>query len=367
MPFTLSHAAAVLPAVRRAGRARGPLVASALVLGSFAPDTFYFADAVVGGVMQYGGFTHSLPGVFTADAVLTAALATFWVLLREPLVALLPRVRQGRIHTLLRGEPWRGGRRPVRLALWFYLSAVAGSLTHVVWDSFTHLDRWGTNLLPRLGEPLAFGYPLYTFLQYGTSALAAVALLWFTVTAVRRLPDRPAPASVPVLGGAALATSYALIAACVAAGVTLRVIRFFTFYDRIKSPLDIVPTVCFGAGGASPWGCCCSRRWSGCATAAPAARSRGRSRSSNPSRPTRTRGRPPPPGSGDGRHGAGPAPATASVRGGLPVGAHAHRHVQRRAELDGGAHLAAHQLLDLLPLARGDLQHDFVVDLEQHP
>ncbi|WP_268838239.1 DUF4184 family protein [Streptomyces sioyaensis] len=31
MPFTLSHAAAVLPAVRRTGAARGPLVASALV------------------------------------------------------------------------------------------------------------------------------------------------------------------------------------------------------------------------------------------------------------------------------------------------------------------------------------------------
>lgn len=37
--------------------------------------------------------------------------------------------------------------------------------------------------------------------------------------------------------------------ACLAAGVTLRVVRFFTFFDRIRSPLDIIPTVCFGAGG----------------------------------------------------------------------------------------------------------------------
>ncbi|MCX5148337.1 DUF4184 family protein [Streptomyces sp. NBC_00320] len=249
MPFTLSHAAAVLPAVRRAGRARGPLVASALVLGSFAPDTFYFADAVVGGVMQYGGFTHSLPGVFTADAVLTAALAACWLLLREPLIALLPRRRQGRIHAFVRGEDWQGGRRLPSLALWFYLSAVVGSLTHVVWDSFTHLDRWGTNALPLLGEPIAFGLPLYTYLQYGSSAVAACALVWFTVTALRRLPDRAAPASVPVFGRAQMLGASALVAACVAAGVTMRVIRFFTFYDRIKSPLDIIPTVCFGAGG----------------------------------------------------------------------------------------------------------------------
>ncbi|MEU6861888.1 DUF4184 family protein [Streptomyces sp. NPDC046876] len=249
MPFTLSHAAAVLPAVRRSGRPRGPLVASALVLGSFAPDTFYFGDAVVSGVMRYGAFTHSLAGVFTADAVLTAALAACWVLLREPLVALVPRAHQGRVHALVRGERWRGGRRrPAVLALWFYLSAVAGSLTHVVWDSFTHMDRWGTNALPWLGEPIAFGLPLYTYVQYGSSALAAGFLLWFAVTALRRQPGRPAPSAVPVLGRAGILYAAVLLAAGMAVGTTLRVMRFFTFYDRIRSPLDIVPTVCFGAG-----------------------------------------------------------------------------------------------------------------------
>ncbi|MFF5702605.1 DUF4184 family protein [Streptomyces sp. NPDC012794] len=247
MPFTLSHAAAVLPAVRRTGRARGPLVGSALVLGSFAPDTFYFADAVVSGVMGYGRFTHTLLGVATVDAVLTALLAACWLLLREPLVALLPRTWRGRTYAFVRGESWRGRGLP-RLALWFYLSAVAGSLTHVVWDSFTHLDRWGTNVLPGLGDPLAFGLPLYSYLQYGSSAVAACALLWFTVSGLRRLPATPAPASVPVLGLAERWGAAALIAGCAAAGITLRVMRFFTFYDRIRTPLDIIPTVCFGAG-----------------------------------------------------------------------------------------------------------------------
>lgn len=248
MPFTLSHAAAVLPAVRRTGRARGPLVASALVLGSFAPDTFYFADAVVEGVMAYGTFTHSLPGVLTVDALLTAALVACWLLLREPLIALLPRAWRGRVHAFVRGEHWRG-RQLLSLALWFYLSAVVGSLTHVVWDSFTHLDRWGTNALPALGEPLAFGLPLYSYLQYGTSAVSACVLVWFVATALRRLPPSPVPASVPVLTRVEVRCALALLVVCVAAGVTMRVIRFFTFFDRIRSPLDIIPTVCFGAGG----------------------------------------------------------------------------------------------------------------------
>ncbi|MFG2994696.1 DUF4184 family protein [Streptomyces sp. NPDC048257] len=249
MPFTLSHAAAVLPAIRRTGRARGPLVASALVLGSFAPDTFYFTDAVVEGVMAYGAFTHSLPGIFTLDALLTAVLVGFWLLLREPLIALLPRGWRGRVHTFVRGEEWRERPRPAALAGWFYVSAVVGSLTHVVWDSFTHLDRWGTNALPDLGEPLAYGLPLYSYLQYGTSAVAACALLWFTVTALRRLPASVAPASVPVLSRAEVLGALALLVVCVAVAVTVRIIRFFTFFDRIRTPLDIIPTVCFGAGG----------------------------------------------------------------------------------------------------------------------
>ncbi|MEY2233293.1 MULTISPECIES: DUF4184 family protein [Streptomyces] len=249
MPFTLSHAAAVLPAIRRTGRARGPLVASALVLGSFAPDTFYFTDAVVEGVLVYGAFTHSLPGVFTLDAVLTAVLVGFWLLLREPLIALLPRDWRGRVHAFVRGEVWRERSRPAALVCWFYVSAAVGSLTHVGWDSFTHNDRWGTNALPDLAEPLAYGLPGYSFLQYGTSAVAACALLWFTVTALRRLPALPAPASVPVLSRAELWGALALLVVCVAVGATRRVFRFFDFFDRIRTPLDIIPTICFGAGG----------------------------------------------------------------------------------------------------------------------
>ncbi|MFE9842997.1 DUF4184 family protein [Streptomyces goshikiensis] len=248
MPFTLSHAAAVLPGIRRTGSARGPLVASALVLGSFAPDTFYFLDAVVEGVMGYGEFTHSPAGVVTADAALTAALAACWLLLREPLVALLPPAWRGRVYGVVRGEDWRTRRLPA-LALWFYLSAVIGSLTHIAWDSFTHLDRWGTNAVPALGRPFALGLPLYSFLQYGSSALAACVLVWFTGTALRRLPRSAAPAAVPVLGRAEICAALALLVVCVAVGVTMRVVRFFTFFDRVRTPFDIIPTVCFGAGG----------------------------------------------------------------------------------------------------------------------
>ncbi|CAK7285478.1 hypothetical protein SGPA1_31351 [Streptomyces misionensis JCM 4497] len=51
----------------------------------------------------------------------------------------------------------------------------------------------------------------------------------------------------------------------------------------------------------------------------------------------------------------------------LPVGAHADRDVEGGAQVHGVGHLVPDDLLDGGALAGGDLQDDFVVDLEQHP
>ncbi|MEV6328113.1 DUF4184 family protein [Streptomyces sp. NPDC051909] len=247
MPFTLSHAAAVLPGIRRGGTGRGPLVASALVAGSFSPDMTYFAASVIPGAMLFGNVTHSFLGVVTVDVLITAAVVGLWLLVREPLVALLPRRWRGRVYGFVRGRPWRE-RHPAALAGWFVLSAVIGATTHVVWDAFTHLDRWGTRVIPVLGEVVA-GFPVYLYAQYGGSALALVLLCWFTVRALRGAPaDAPVPARVPVLGRRGLLLAAAVIGGCVVAGAVQRVLRFYEYWGRIGTPVDIIPTLCFGAG-----------------------------------------------------------------------------------------------------------------------
>ncbi|MFD0164343.1 DUF4184 family protein [Streptomyces decoyicus] len=256
MPFTLSHAAAVLPAIRRTGAARGPLVASALVAGSFAPDMTYYADTLVPGAMEFGEVTHSLPGVLTVDVLVTAALVGGWLLLREPLLALLPRAWRSPVHTLLRGRPWkpRGPGELAALVGWFLLSAVLGAASHVVWDAFTHPGRWGTRLVPGL-DGMAGGLPVCTYLQYGTSALALTAMGWFVWSALRggggdgdAAAGRSAPGAVPALTVRLRLLLTTPLALCVAVGAVHRVLRARAVYGPAANWFDYLPTVLFGAG-----------------------------------------------------------------------------------------------------------------------
>lgn len=246
MPFTLSHAAAVLPGISRDGTGRGPLLASALVAGSFAPDMTYYADTAIPGAMEFGQVTHAWWGVFTVDVLITAATVALWLLLREPLVALLPTAWQGRVHAWVRGAR-RAPQRGLRDGAWFVVSAVLGAGTHVVWDAFTHHDRWGVRLVPVLGRSTG-GYPVFQLVQYGSSALALTVLVWFTVSGLRAAGARPAPASVPALDRRARWWAGALIGLCVLLGLVHRCARWYAYYGHVDTPLDIIPTACFGAG-----------------------------------------------------------------------------------------------------------------------
>ncbi|NJP49529.1 DUF4184 family protein [Streptomyces sp. SBST2-5] len=245
MPFTLSHAAAVLPAVRGDGSGRGALVPAVLVAGSFAPDMTYYAASLLSGAMEFGDVTHAFWGVFTVDVVIAWALVGLWLLIREPLVALLPAGRQARTAALLRcGEP-RDRPRPSLVARW-YASAVLGALTHVVWDAFTHLDQWGVRVFPVLGREIA-GSPLYWYLQYGGSAVAALVIALFLARALRRTDARQAP-GVPLLSAADRWAALALLMGCALVAAVHRATRWWAHWGPVAKPWELIPAVCFGAG-----------------------------------------------------------------------------------------------------------------------
>ncbi|MBC2905837.1 DUF4184 family protein [Streptomyces cupreus] len=246
MPFTLSHAAAVLPAVRTDGTGRSRLVPAVLVAGSFGPDMTYYAAGAVPGAMEFGDVTHSFAGVFTVDVAIAWALVGLWLLMREPLVALLPPARQGRVAALLRCGAPRARVGP-ELVVWWYVSAVLGALTHVVWDAFTHLDRWGMWLFPVLGEEFA-GSPLYWYLQYGGSAVAAVVIAGFLSVALRRVPAGVLPVGVPVLSSRDRWVAGVVLLGCAVVFAVQRAVRWWAYWGSVAKPWELIPTVCFGAG-----------------------------------------------------------------------------------------------------------------------
>ncbi|MFB6891266.1 DUF4184 family protein [Kitasatospora sp. NPDC056327] len=245
MPFTPSHPAAVLPLLRLAGE-RGPLVGSALVAGSLAPDVPFFAESLLPGVYRYGGPTHRWWAVPTVDVLLAGALVAGWHgLVRGPLVALLPDRWAGAAEALTVRRAGHG--RPSGADLgWFAFSAALGAASHVGWDGFTHRGRFGSRLVPALERPVAGGPPLHEVLQYGTSVPGLAAVAGYAVRAARAVePVRPAVE----LSDRARRAGAAVLGAATVAGVVHRLVPLR------RGPLA---ELCFGAGaglvtGAAGW------------------------------------------------------------------------------------------------------------------
>jgi hypothetical protein len=141
MPFTLAHPAVVLPFGRLLARWR---VLSAAVIGSMAPD--------------FGWFMPWRPARFethSADALVTfclpMGLAAYWLfqrVIRRPVLELLPSGAYKR---------WQGSSEPAdhkSLKQWLLAACgvLAGAITHLIWDAFTHEGARGLRLLPGLED-----------------------------------------------------------------------------------------------------------------------------------------------------------------------------------------------------------------------
>lgn len=141
MPFTISHAAAVLPFGRQLARWR---LLSAAVIGSMVPD--------------FGWFMPWRPARFethSADALLTfclpVGLAAYWLfqlVIRGPVIELLPTAAYVR---------WRRSAAPAdykSLKQWVLVACavLGGAITHLVWDAFTHEGARGLRLFPGLED-----------------------------------------------------------------------------------------------------------------------------------------------------------------------------------------------------------------------
>jgi len=213
VPFTVSHAAAVLP-LHRWTRHKLPL--TALMIGSMAPDFLYFLPRQPRWLQS-----HSFAGLFYFcwPMGLMAWLA-FVRLLERPTRALLP-------------DSWRGAfpasdpELNVRALALASAALIVGALTHIIWDSFTHPSPL-TDVWPVLGTPLFEIHGrtrrLWWLLQH-LSTLLGAGVLWAWALRRRDAPRNPDDVEVPRLEHsirvAAVGVVVAGIVACAALGFIL--------------------------------------------------------------------------------------------------------------------------------------------------
>jgi len=167
MPFTLAHAAAALPLRRLL---RGAADFPALVIGCFIPDIPYFLPRPLCDINA-----HLLPGLILFGIPCGWAIYALWFgLLREPMAVLLPR----RCAALLIAA---GGRSTCAARAGAgTLSLLAGALSHVAWDAFTHRRGLIVHAWPTLAQPLLpLGdqtLPPYFLLQHGSTLVGMLCL-----------------------------------------------------------------------------------------------------------------------------------------------------------------------------------------------
>jgi hypothetical protein len=164
MPYPFAHPAAILPLAGPMGRCAVP---SALVIGSIAPDLWYLLPSLA------RDDSHSLAGLaaFCLPAGLLAYLA-FHLLLKQPLLALLPQAIASRLAAVATGglprAPWGA----------VAVSLLAGASTHLLWDAATH-DRY-----------VVHGFQV---LQHASTLLGTAALAPWLRRWLRRAARSPLP------------------------------------------------------------------------------------------------------------------------------------------------------------------------------
>jgi len=174
MPFTFAHPAVVLPLLKKKY-----FSATALIAGSIAPDFEYFLKMETG-----SEHSHTLAGMVYFDLPVCFLLAfVFHQVIRKGLIENLPGFVQSRVQSL-RCFNFLDN---VKCHYWVFIySALLGSATHLLWDSFTHGRGFMVKQFPVFASMrFPFGgvqYPLWYALQNISSVVGLSIILIFFFT-----------------------------------------------------------------------------------------------------------------------------------------------------------------------------------------
>jgi len=174
MPFTPAHPAVVLPLIRSKH-----FSATGLIIGSLSPDFEYFFK------MSVDSFhSHSIAGLFYFDLPVTIVLSIlFHQLVKGNFIRNLPAFLQKRFLDTQHfnflsylGANWRV----------FLLSSLVGAASHVIWDSFTHSNRFFTRQFSDVYESISVrfdgvNYPFFYVLQNVSTAVGLLIVVLYVI------------------------------------------------------------------------------------------------------------------------------------------------------------------------------------------
>lgn len=167
MPLTFAHPAAVLPFSRNSKYVNF----LAMVLGSMSPDFEYFLRG-----KPYGEIGHTFVGfvVFNLPIVVVVYLL-YKICIHRTLFSHLPSLLQDTYSQKTSST------RLLKVFVFLY-SALFGMLTHVIWDSFTHLEGLMVRNLPILTYTVPifdFTIPIFKFLQHGGTLAGILVIIGY--------------------------------------------------------------------------------------------------------------------------------------------------------------------------------------------
>ena len=181
MPYTLSHPAVAVPVSRWLLRMR---MLSAVIIGSVVPDFGYLMP-----VHPPRMETHSAVALITF--CLPMGLLSFWIfqkIIKPAWVSIL----SNRVYTRWQAYAAPASLRDGRQWLLAACGVLAGAVTHLAWDGFTHEDARGVRMVPELADMLEVHGHVVSGARVlqGVSSLAGLALVIAAIVYALR-PGRP--------------------------------------------------------------------------------------------------------------------------------------------------------------------------------
>jgi hypothetical protein len=167
MPFTISHAAAILLVKKWKLR----ISSTAFLAGSMVPD---FENFLL--LRNTQKFSHTLPGILFFNVPFGIILC-FWFhhFAKEPIFQLLPTYYKNKVGKYMF---FNWNKYSVNNKLLILKSMLLGIVSHIVWDDFTHGNGFAVMYVPGLHYNIEWlGYkPLFFVVQVFSSVAGLVVI-----------------------------------------------------------------------------------------------------------------------------------------------------------------------------------------------